>query len=86
MKIISTESNKGTWTKKVTCSECKAVLELEASDLKVYNTACFYAGETWEPQIGYSCGVCNSVNYLDDSKIPSGIRNNLYAKARSERR
>jgi len=82
MKILNVINTK--WTKTVTCRECKSELEIEESDLYVYNNAVGYAGETWEPEVSYDCGVCHSRNCVDN-KIPSGIKYKLVDAARAKR-
>ena len=69
MKILSEPE----WTRKVTCPHCRAKLEITATDIKAINTAVFYAGETFEPEVGVDCGVCHK--FFEIHGVPAGLYN-----------
>lgn len=83
MKILKAANT--SWAHKFACRECKSKLEVEAADLYVYNNAVFYAGESWEPEIAYTCPVCSSRNTVTE-KVPSGLRYKLIDDAQSKRK
>lgn len=66
------------------CGHCKALLELEFSDIQVENTAMAYAGETYDPVLYFLCPVCKSRNYRLEF-VPPGIRAELIESARPKR-
>ena len=79
MKVLSQEK----WSAQVTCTACKALLEIEESDLRVVNTAMAYAGERWDPRLRVECAVCHSD--IDVTRtVPSGMRYRMYDEAREK--
>ena len=81
MKVLPEGKTK--WSIVVDCS-CGAKLEVEESDLKVVNTACFYAGETWDPEISITCPVCKTSMHVTD-RVPYGMSSAMMAAARSNK-
>lgn len=77
MDILS----KKKWSFIKTCPECKTKLRVYKKDLYVANHAVGYAGETWEPELAIECAECKSTMTVTN-KVPSGIREELYDKAR----
>jgi len=55
----------GDKNREVSCKRCNARLEFEPADVVCINTACGYAGETWEPRYIIECPECGEDIYLD---------------------
>lgn len=83
MKVITKGNKPAKWTKRFTCDECEAVLEVEESDLYAVNTAVAYAGETYDPRLRIKCGCCSSEIDVTN-KVPSGLQNKLFAELRKK--
>lgn len=83
MKVVNKGKGKQKWSKRVVCPECNAVLDIEKEDLYVINTAVAYAGETWEPELCFNCGSCES-RVTVTNQVPSGIQWDLFDKARQQ--
>ncbi len=43
------------WSKDFHCKHCAETSKITISDVHVYNTAVFYAGETWDPEVRIVC-------------------------------
>ncbi len=85
MKAVRRISGGDRWAKKFTCSECKTVWEVGESDLRVFNHAVFYGGETWEPEVSFLCDDCHTENVVTE-RIPSGMQYKLINAALAARR
>jgi len=53
----------------IRCQYCDALLEIDESDLRVGNFACFYAGETEDLCACFDCGACGKTIRLPDFPI-----------------
>ena len=65
------------WKKNFVCRECGAVIEPSEEDLKVYNSAVAYAGETWDPVVYYTCPECETDNVVTFD-VPYPIRDRQF--------
>lgn len=64
MKIIK-DARAEPWSRQTQCSDCRSVLEMEASDVR------YIRGDQREPDIVYvSCPVCRARIYLDAGLLP----------------
>lgn len=58
---------RGDKAKEVSCHRCNARMEFDAlEDVECINTACGYAGETWDPRYVLDCPECGERIYLDN--------------------
>lgn len=73
MKVIK-EGKEISRTMKVTCKTCKAVLEIDARDLKEDEKDWPSLPSTYS----YKCPCCNERNYLGYTDLSDGIRNDLH--------
>lgn len=55
----------GDKNREISCHRCNALLRFEPSDVQCINTACYYAGETWDPRYILTCPECGEIVYVD---------------------
>lgn len=81
MKVIQLgEDAHQQWSKEFQCLECKSILEIIETDLEVINEGARYPGKPWQPNVIYTCVVCQRRNSVY-GKIPAPIQNKVIAAA-----